>query len=366
MLLFKVTKEEVEVVISNLDNKSSFGEHLVDNHLVKMSAPVTIEYITFLMNLSFHRGQFPQELKKASLKFFLCTNLVQSYENNYRPISLLIVWSKVYEKIMFNRVYSYFERFSLFYHRQFGFRKKHSTTDALVEFTENLRSVSKRRNVFSFFLDLRKAFDTIDHKMIIKKLECYGIREKVLKWFESYLEHRVQRVHLNEVMSSWEELKCGVPQRSILGPLLFTIYINDLPLFCKRLDVILFAEHTNLTAVAMQVNEVEQELKNISKWLNSNKLVLNLDITVQMGVTSATNAWDSFCFNSREIKKGPVCKYSGILVDSKLSFGSHIEEVKMKVSKQCGFIALRRHFLPRKLLIQYNESNVRPIVQYGV
>ena len=132
--------------------------------------------------------------------------------------------------------------------------------------------------------------------MMIKKLECYGIREKVLKWFESYLEHRVQRVHLNEVMSSWEELKCGVPQRSILGPLLFTIYINDLPLVCKRIDVILFADDTNLTAVEMQVNEVEQELKNISKWFNSNKLVLNLDITVQMGVTSATNASDSLFY----------------------------------------------------------------------
>ena len=141
---------------------------------------------------------------------------------------------------------------------------------------------------------------------MIKKLECYGIRGKVLKWFESYLEHRVQRIHLNGVMSSWEELKCGVPQGSILGPLLFTIYINDLPLVCKKLDVILFADDTNLTSVGMQVNEVEQELKNITKWLKSIKLVLNLDKTVQMGVTSAAYASDSFCFNSREIKNEPV------------------------------------------------------------
>ena len=182
---------------------------------------------------------------------------------------------------------------------------------------------------------------------MIKKLECYGIRVKVLKWFESYLEHRVQRVHLNVVMSSWEELKCGVPQGSILGPLLFTIYINNLPLVCKKLDVILFADDTNLIAVGMQVNEVEQELKNITKWLKSNKLVLNLDKTVQMGVTLAAYASDSFCFNSREIKKEPVCKYLEILVDSKLSFGSHIEEVKKKLCKQCG-IAKLRHFFSRE------------------
>ena len=191
----------------------------------------------------------------------------------------------------------------MFYHRHSGFRNKHSSIDALVEFTENLISVSKRGNVFSFFLDLRKAFDTIDQKMMIRKLECYGIRGGTLKWFESYLENRRQPVHLNGVMSSWEELKCGVPQGSILGPLLFTIYINDLPLVCKKLDVILFADDTNLTAVGMQANEVQQELKNISKWLSSNKLVLNLDKTVQMGVTLAPNASDSFCFNWREIKR---------------------------------------------------------------
>ena len=129
------------------------------------------------------------------------------------------------KKIMFIRVCFYFERFSLLYHRQYGFRNKHSTIDALVDFTENLRSVSKRGNIFSFFLDLSKAFDTIDHKMMIKKLERYGIRGNGLKWFEPYLELRVQRLHLSGAMSSWEELKCGVPQRSIIGHLLFTIYI---------------------------------------------------------------------------------------------------------------------------------------------
>ena len=121
----KLQRREVKVVISNLDNKSSSAEDFVNNHLVKMSAPVTIEYITFLINLSFHRGEFPQELKKKTKLFPLHKSGSKLEENNYRPISLLIVWSKVYGKIMFNRVYSYFERFSLFYHRQFGFQNKH-------------------------------------------------------------------------------------------------------------------------------------------------------------------------------------------------------------------------------------------------
>ena len=116
----------------------------------------------------------------------------------------------------------------------------------------------------------------------------------------------------------------------------------------------------------MQAIEVEHELKNICNWLYSDKLVLSLDKTVQMGFTLAANASDSFCFNSSEIKKEPVCKYLGILFDFKLSFGSHVEEVKRKLCKQCGIIAKLRHFVSRKLLIQFYESKVRPTVQYGV
>ena len=364
IFLYQVSPAEIEKIINSFDNKYSAGDDYVSNIIVKTSSAVVAPYLAFIINLSFLKGVFPNELCKAKV-FPLHKEGSKTDENNYRPISLLIVWSKVYERAMYNRVYSYFENFSLLFSKQFGFRNKHSTIDALANLTEKMRLATLSDSIYSFFLDLKKAFDTIDHDILIYKLECYGIRSNCLNWFVSYLRNRMQRVEVNGVSSAWNTVDCGVPQGSILGPLLFIIYMNDLPLTCKSAEIILFADDTNLTAIGCTVENVQSDLECLNKWLIANKLVINISKTVQMTVkSSASNC--SFNLNALDITVKPVCKYLGIYIDCKLSFVSHVDFVKMRLGKQCGIISKLRHYVPRYQLLEYYRSNVVPILQYGI
>ena len=289
MLLKKTCETEVFKVLNYLDNKSSSGDDNISNLIVKTSAKVVAPYLSFLINLSFTKGVFPKELCKAKV-LPLHKDGSKLDENNYRPISLLIVWSKIYEPVMYNRIYSYLENFFLFYAKQFGFRNKHSTIDALAELTERIRMYPSSNEIFSFFLDLKKAFDTIDHNILLYKLDMYGFRGNCLKWLSSYLSNRIQRVVVNGVSSSWSKIECGVPQGSFLGPLLFLLYINDLPKACETSEILLFADDTNLTSIGCQIIDVQKDMTSLNNWLHANKLVINLSKTVQMNVKlSASN-----------------------------------------------------------------------------
>ena len=334
MYLKPITCDEVREIIDNLGNKFSSGDDDISNVLVKLSSNVTIPYLTQIINLSFEEGIFPDDLKKAKV-IPLHNDGSKLDENNYRPISLLIVWSKIIERALFIRIYAYMEYHNLFFNRQFGFRTKHSTIDALVELVEKIRINCRNVKAISFYLDLKKAFDTIEHDILLKKLENTGIRGPALSWVTTYLKGRQQRVNVNGACSSWKSIVCGVPQGSILGPLLFLIYINDLPLVCKSLDVILFADDTNLTAINKDDNSVQEDLQSINNWLIANKLILNMDKVVQMNITNKSSASKSvFKFDDVSNEVRNLCKYLGIYVDSKLSFQSHIEYIKKRLSKQ--------------------------------
>ena len=166
MFLYQVTELEVEQIINKRDNKSSSGDDNINNILVKLSVSATVPYLTLLINKSFSQGIFPDKLKRAKvIPMHKSGSRVE--ENNYRPISLLIVWSRIFERAMYTRIYNYLEKFSLIYSRQFGFRSKHSTIDALVDFTEKMRSCGNQ-NVVTFFFDLKKAFDTIEHSLLYR------------------------------------------------------------------------------------------------------------------------------------------------------------------------------------------------------
>ena len=360
--VYPVSDTEISEIIDSLPDKSSSGEDEISNIVVKTTKSVVTKYLTSLINQSFREGVFPTELKKAKV-IPLHKEGSRLEENNYRPISLLNVWSKIYERAMFSRIYEYLEHFNLLYRKQFGFRKKHSTIDALTELTERIR-VSQFK-VVNFFLDLQKAFDTLDHQILLRKLESYGIRHKCLEWCKSYLSNRTQRVFVAGVTSTSLNITCGVPQGSILGPLLFLIYINDLPRVCNQLSVHLFADDTNLCSLGCSRIAIQDDLDSVAAWLNANKLKLNMLKTAQLNLKTSASS-ERFHITSEEIKLEPSCKYLGIIVDSKLLFSSHIDLVIGRLSRQCGIISKLRHFAPRYQLIEYYKSIICPIIQYGI
>ena len=203
--------------------------------------------------------------------------------NNFRPISLLSIFDKIIEKIIHKRLYHFLEHHQILFENQFGFRKNNSTSYALMEITEKIKeSIDSGKFGCGIFIDLRKAFDTVNHSILFKKLE-HGVRGVRLEWFISYLTDRKQHVFYNGESSNLKPISCGVPQGSVLGPLLFLIYINDLPNISTDLKFSLFADDTNIYFESDDLIKLEKvvnkELKNIFLWLNVNRLSLNVSKT---------------------------------------------------------------------------------------
>ena len=204
--------------------------------------------------------------------------------NNYRPISLLSIFDKIIEKVLHKWLNSFLENNDILFHNQYGFRRNNSTVFALIQITEKIKSsIDNGKIGCGIFIDLRRAFDTVNHDILLTKLEHYGIRDNMLSWFQSYLSNREQYVSINGEQSESHAINCGVPQGSVIGPLLFLIYINDLPNISDVLKFYLFADDTNIyyESNSLQILEktINKELNKVYLWLNVNRLSLNIDKT---------------------------------------------------------------------------------------
>ena len=203
---------------------------------------------------------------------------------NYRPISLLSNINKIYEKLMYSRLYNFLNLHNCIYDLQFGFRGKHSTNHALLSLTENICDALDNYNfACGIFIDLQKAFATVDHSILLDKQNHYGIRGKANDWFKSYLRTRKQYVSIRGFESKTENMEFGVPQGSVLGPLLFLIYINDLHVAIKYSLVHHFADDTNLLLKNKSLKQLQKhiniDLKFLCNWLKANKISLNTSKT---------------------------------------------------------------------------------------
>ena len=241
-----VTIDEVKKIISKLKPKGSSGQDGISSALLKDINFTTVNIITLIINQSISTGIFPDKLKVAKIvPIFKKDN--PHLTGNYRPISLLPVISKVFEKVVFSQLYSYFDQNGLLYKSQYGFRKGHSCEFAAMEVTDKIfQSLDKKKLPIALFLDFSKAFDTINHSILLNKLKHYGINGTALKWFSSYLTNRKQFVLYKGKMSKETTITTGVPQGSILGPLLFIIYINDIAKITNKFKFTIYADDTTL------------------------------------------------------------------------------------------------------------------------
>ena len=239
--------------------------------IVKDTLCYILKPLLHTINLSFQQGVVPSECKLAKV-IPIYKSGDKCEINNYRPISILPAFSKVIERLMYNRLIDFFAKHDILYEKQFGFRAKHSTNIALAYLIDKIVSSHEKHDiVLGVFIDLQKAFDTVNHDILIKKLEIYGVRGIALNWFASYLSQRQQYVSFNDCNSNVGNISCGVPQGSILGPLLFLVYVNDMFRVSSILETVLFADDTSLFMSGSNINEMIEcmnaELQHLVTWL---------------------------------------------------------------------------------------------------
>ena len=290
--LEQIVEEEVVNYIRAMNPSKSSRRHGIPAKYIKMSGSVIAPVLTNIFNACISTGYFPKVFKTAEVVPIFKKG-ERELCSNYRPISILNPFAKLFEKCLLDQLNNYFASNNLISPNQYGFKKNCSTNDAVLDiYNKLLDNMDKKLITCSIFLDLRKAYDTINHTILTKKLEKYGIRELPLQLLASYLTDCQQYTIVNQYKSKSRDVICGIPQGLTLGPLLFNIYINDLPL-ASNFTIHLFADDTNLTLSHSNVSTLQQnindELVHVSYWFKVNKLSINFNKTEFMVVTTKQN-----------------------------------------------------------------------------
>ena len=359
-----VTETQVLNLFMSLDKSKSLID--IPNNLVKLAAEPLSAPFTKIYNQSIQTGVVPNILKVSQV-----TPVYKSGDEtnpgNYRPISILSPFSKILEKLVYNQLYDFLDKHNILYRYQFGFRKGHSTEQAIFEITDTLKkAMNKKLVTCGVFLDFSKAFDTVNHKILLSKLYHYGIRGIPHDWFRNYLHNRTQFVKIGSSQSNAETITCGIPQGSTLGPLLFLLYINDLPYCSKKLSFLIFADDTNMFFTSDNLLHLEsimnEELNSVFKYCNINKLSKNVAKTTYMVISSTRLR--SYIHIPNIAHKTEI-KYLGIYIDQNLQWGPQTQHINNKLAKNIAIINKLRYFVDLHTLKQLYYSFIYPYLSYA-
>ena len=380
-----VHSSDICKTIQNLKTKTSCGYDGMSTKLLKQISSFISPVLTIITNQSLSTGIFPEKLKIAKvLPLFKKGNF--HHFDNYRPISLLPSISKVIERIVYDQLYEYFNKNKLVYDSQYGFRQLHSTELAALEITDRLtQNIDEGKVSITIYLDLSKAFDTLNHQILLDKLDYYGVKDTANAWFRSYLTSRNQFVSFGSHSSDMMPLSTGVPQGSILGPLLFLIAMNDIHEASSKFHAVLYADDTSLIEplctfdACSQTNQfdndvlsdnINSELQAIYDWLCVNKLSLNIPKTKFMMFhhkqSRINNLKPNLSINGNAIEFVPTFNFLGLILDENLTFDQHIQNTSNKVSRSLGTLNKLKRFLPKNILLLLYNSLVLPHLQYAI
>ena len=371
-----VSIEELEKAFSTLKINKACGFDDINPNIVKVSYEELKIPLFHICKNSLDFGIYPDEMKIAKIKP-LYKSGDSDIVSNYRPISILPVFSKLLERIMYNRVYKHITKNNLLYEKQLGFQNNCSTEYAILQLTKEIHeSFDKKEFTLGVFIDLSKAFDTVNHDILLTKLQYFGLNNKYIKWFTSYLNNRKQFVcYGDRNNSSREIINCGVPQGSILGPLLFLLYVNDLCNASEIVKPIMFADDTNIFLSAKNIKQLFQmmnaELKKIQNWFNANKLSLNASKTKSSFFHPLSYAdriplrLPELKINNTIIKREENMKFLGVILDENMTWRHHIKCIESKVSKNLGILYKARHLLNLQCTKQLYFSFIHTYLNYG-
>jgi hypothetical protein len=361
---------EVKKILNSLELGKAHGMDGISARLLKETADTICLPLSSLINVSFDTGKVPAMWKKANVSPVHKKDS-RSIIGNYRPISLLSIPAKVQERVVFRRLYSYLTDCDLLTPKNSGFKERDSAILQLINIVDKIyQALEAGKDVNMVFLDVSKAFDRVWHKGLVHKLKANGIGGHLLLWLEDYLTGREIRVVINGQDAPWAKTNAGVPQGSILGPLLFLVYINDIVADIES-DINLFADDTSLLNVIDQLqttfDTLNLDLQTLSDWACQWLVTFNATKTVSLHITKKreTGILPSLYLNGSTIKQVDSHCHLGVDLESKFTWETHIQRIAVKASKCVGLMRRTCRELPRECMENLYLTMVRPILEYG-